>query len=617
MGTSEVPPERSRTSEALPDRSPLAATAGPAIDELAVLHELVRMHANVLRRLPLVLAVLAGGVAALVHGRVPDALLAGWCALAVGIECVRALYASRLLARGEQIDPRREHARMTVLAALAGGIDALVAILFFEYLPLLDQAVLGIVLFAIPAAGVAVSMSSRYIIGAFSVMVIVPSCWAWGAQHPSHQVPVMVMGLLYCGLMALVAVESERMLRRSLVIRFERDQVVRELERSNAEVRAAMLRAEQAAQARARVLAAASHDLRQPLHALSIYSAVLAEKPTADTLREVGQNIHQIVRALGSLLTGLLDLSKLSVGYYVADRRVFALHEVIQEVCAEFREPARSRDLRLVEALVPMWVDADAHAVARVARNLIDNALKYTAQGEVRVGLHAEAGEATLVVADTGKGIAPDEQARVFEEFYQIDNPGRDRSRGVGLGLAIVQRLCDLNGYRIALHSAPGRGTTFTVSIAPTVAEPARVDEARREASSHALAGRRVVVVDDEIAIQDSMATLLGLWGLQVETAAGAEAAQALCERGGPPDLMITDLRLGGDEHGAALAERLQARYGRFPVLVISGETSSEALRTANEAGFALLQKPISSERLRSAVDALLLGREAALPGAD
>ena len=156
------------------------------------------------------------------------------------------------------------------------------------------------------------------------------------------------------------------------------------------------------------------------------------------------------------------------------------------------------------------------------------------------------------------------------------------------------------------MESAPGHGTRFTVTVAAAVPAPIVAQAPAMTTTGGALDGHRIYVIDDEVAILNSMSMLLGVWGAQVECAEGSESALLLCERLGVPDLMITDLRLGGDEHGAALATRLRARFGHFPVLIITGETSSDGLRTANEAGFPLLQKPISNERLRQAIGVLI-----------
>jgi two-component system, sensor histidine kinase len=395
-------------------------------------------------------------------------------------------------------------------------------------------------------------------------------------------------------------------LLRSVVIRHERDRLVRDLEQRNADVRAAMAQAEQSAQARARVLAAASHDLRQPLHALSVYSAVLAAHPAPETLSEVSQNIDQIVRALGSLLNGLLDLSRLSAGYYVPELQALALDRLIAEVCAEYERPAAQKGLTLKHDLSSIRLLGDALAISRIVRNLIDNAIKYTDHGEVCVATYLErpgpAPLAVLSVTDTGKGIPATEQSRIFEEFYQLDNPGRDRSRGVGLGLAIVQRLCELIGATVGVESIVGQGTCFRVSMPAILAAVALPEETPSSPAQESLQGKRVYVIDDELDILKSMSALLAVWGVTVVTAESARATERIFERHGTPDLMIVDLRLGEEEHGAHLAERLQRVYGDFPVLITTGESSSEALRQANERSYTLLQKPIAAEVLRRAI---------------
>ena len=575
-----------------------------------VLTELVRLHMRVLLRLPFVLLALVVCLGFVIYDQVSPASFAAWALLTLASESTRALYARAALPRMEQRDPVVTHRHLVLLALIAGATQSLMAVLFLPQLDLLHQTLLGIVVFALPSTGVAVSMSSPQIMAAYSLGIVLPSTTAWGLLHPAHLLGVSLMGLLYCGLLTGVAVTGERLLQRSVVIRQQRDRMVLDLERKNAEVSAAMAEAERSSQARARVLASASHDLRQPLHALSVYSAILAARPDANTLSEVGRNIEQIVRSFGGLLDGMLDLSRLSTGYYVPDMQWLALDRIVGEICAEFGNAAASKGLRLSCELAPSRVRGDAVAAGRIARNLIDNAIKYTDTGEVKVELRADEGQAVLSVADSGKGIAPEEQGRIFEEFYQVNNPGRDRSRGVGLGLAIVQRLCGLTGATLSLESSPGRGSRFEVRFGELASEPAAA-AADTAPPPLAASGQRIFVIDDEADILASTGALLRLWGFQVYVADTANAAQHLFEQHGRPDLLIADLRLAGVEHGAALALRLQLGYGAFPVLIMTGETSSEALRLANESGYPLLQKPVTQDVLRDAISRLLSGQEA------
>jgi CheY-like chemotaxis protein/anti-sigma regulatory factor (Ser/Thr protein kinase) len=303
------------------------------------------------------------------------------------------------------------------------------------------------------------------------------------------------------------------------------------------------------------------------------------------------------------MLTDLLDLSRLSSGCYTPQQQIFALDQTVAEVCAEYDAAAAEKGLVIHSTLIPIQIAGDAPAVARIARNLIDNAIKDTDHGEIRVVTMLVDGGAVLSVSDTGKGIATAEQEQIFEEFYQTDNPGRDRSQGVGLGLSIVRRLCELMEAHISVESAPGEGACFRVVFPGSVIlsghAPTVLGEEIRQLSTQ---GLRVYVVDDEPDIRGSMCTLLGLWGMEVHTAGSSAEANSLFTRLGPPSLLIADLRLGESEHGAAMATRLRQEYGPFPVLMITGETASQALCQAREAGFALLQKPIAVEVLRAAI---------------
>jgi signal transduction histidine kinase len=584
--------------------APLAHTA-PGAPEREMLVELVALHARALLRMPWVQATLVLGIGLFVYSHIATPIFLAWSALTIAVEILRARYAASVLGRGADSDPKHTHRVFVVLAAMSGAAIGVGAILFMPRLPPLDQALFGATLFVIPAAGVAVSQSSRYIFAAYAASILLPACVTWGVLHPGEALGVGALTVSFCAVLVLVAADGEKLLLRSVAIRHERDRLVLDLEASNAYVRAAMARAEQSAQARARVLAAASHDLRQPLHALSVYSAVLAARPGPETLSEVSQNIDQIVRSLGSLLNGLLDLSRLSAGYYVPERQTVALERIVADVCAEYEGAAAQKHLALQLDLVPTRFLGDAVALGRIVRNLVDNAIKYTDAGEVRVSMavegHGDSQVALLRVRDTGKGIPIAEHGKIFEEFYQIDNPGRDRSRGVGLGLAIVQRLCELIGATVSVAPEEGGGTCFTI-VVPAPVAPSLQLERPVSAAEIPLQGKRVYVVDDEFDILKSMSTLLAVWGVEAFTAESPQAVTEIFQAHGRPDLLIVDLRLGVEEHGAQLAERLQRSYGTFPVLITTGETSSDALLEANALSYPLLQKPIAPEDLRRAI---------------
>lgn len=593
---------------------PAEASATAPTSEREMLIEMCDLVARVLQRMPWIEATLVISIALFMYRFVPPTLFVTWAVLTVGVEAVRARYATGVLRRGDAIDPQRTHRVFVIHAAVAGATVGLGAIIFLPRLPILDQAFFGMILMIMPAAGVAVSQSSRYMALSYSLGIIVPSVTTWVVLHPEQALSASAGSLLYCVLIFIVAAEGNRLLLRSIMIRHERDRLVRDLEQRNIDVRAAMTQAEHSALARARVLAAASHDLRQPLHALSVYSAVLAANPPPEAMREVAGNIDQIVRSLGSLLHALLDLSRLSSGHYTIDRQVLSLDQLMRSVGTEFARAAEDKGLRLITDLQTLNVEGDPMALGRVIRNLIDNAIKYTDNGTITLSVGVDPASdppvAVISVADTGKGIPASELEKIFEEFYQLDNPGRDRSKGVGLGLAIVQRLCELSGAQICVQSEIGVGTCFSVRIATVIAaHRAATDQSRTvpaAAPPTALAGRSIYVIDDEIDILKSMTRLLGLWGARALSADSAAAAVKLFEAHGKPDLLITDLRLGSQENGAELTLRLWDRFGAFPALVTTGEISAEVLSFTQEHGLELLHKPITEEALRRTMSRLL-----------
>ncbi len=569
--------------------------------------ELLTLHARILLRMPFFQLLLIGAIGWIALPDVSIQIFLAWVAFAIGAECLRALCAWWVLLRLPTQAPHHIHKLFMTLDALAGLSIGLAAVLFLRRVPLLSQMLLATTLFTVAAAGVSVAVSSKYMLAAYSSMVLLCAAASWGFLHPSQAPVVTVLTVAYWVFLIGISGDSERLLLRSLAIRRERDHALHALQSSNSEARAATARAEQSAQSRARVLAAASHDLRQPLHALSVYSAVLSANPGPQTLKEVGHNIDQLVRALGDMLSELLDLSRLSTGGYALQREPFALDKVVAEVCAEYGSIAADKQLALVCDLIPVQLVGDAGAVGRIARNLIDNAIKYTDHGHVWVSTSRVDTWAVLEVSDTGKGIDPPEQGRVFEEFYQIDNPGRDRSKGVGLGLSIVKRLCELIGAQVDLDSAPGQGSRFRVAFPGCGSGDVAASLPYSAKTAPAVwRGMQIYVVDDDKAVLDSMRALLPLWGLKVRDAASAHEADVLLAQWGRPDLLIADLRLQGTEDGATLATRLGDVHGHFPVLIMTGETAEPLLRKARNQGYTVLQKPVPAEALHAALMTLL-----------
>jgi signal transduction histidine kinase len=385
----------------------------------------------------------------------------------------------------------------------------------------------------------------------------------------------------------------------------EIEQATVELARKNAALEAASV-------AKARFLAAASHDLRQPLYALTLFSSSLAEDERDPVRLDRIAHIQECVEALDHLFSELLDLSRLETGAMQIEITEFPLDQIFQEVSRNFRMIAEQHGLRLIMRATNLWVRSDRTMLARILNNLVSNALRYTRRGGVLVvARHRADGTVRVDVWDTGTGIAPEHQTRVFDEFYRVEchsSTEHDTGprRGLGLGLATVQRLAELLDTRVQLKSVPGRGSVFSFQLPEVPPQP--VFNASTEEVSPDVSGMRVLVIDDEPAILSGIRYLLRSWGCEVAVAEDrAQALQAAEEWATPPDIVISDLRLRDGESGLDVLAALDLHYQNdgsapFPRLLITGETRSDRLREIMAARIPVLYKPVSPEQLREAM---------------
>ncbi len=360
-------------------------------------------------------------------------------------------------------------------------------------------------------------------------------------------------------------------------------------------------------QAKTRFLAAASHDLRQPMHALALTVGELREIARAPELAALARRIDRSVAALEDLLDALLDVSKLDAGAIRPERSAFPLQPLLERLADEFAPAAEAKGLRFRVVPTSLWTESDSTLLGRILLNLVANAVRYTRAGGVVVGCRRHGAHAEIVVADSGIGIAAADQARIFEEFYQAGGPQRDRATGLGLGLAIVDRVARLLGHAVTVKSQVGRGAVFGVRV-PIV--PPRPGEAASAApgTGAQLAGLRVLVVDDEPDVRAALDGLLRRWGCSVATAAsGGEALAAGRES---PDLVLCDLRLGEDASGFDVLDRLKARWGAsLQGVVVTADASPERIADAHARGYPLLHKPVRPAKLRALVEQLLRER--------
>jgi len=372
----------------------------------------------------------------------------------------------------------------------------------------------------------------------------------------------------------------------------------------NEELEVKKAQAEKATLEKARFLAAASHDLRQPLHSLSLFVDVLKDAETERERRALFPRINRSLEALRKLFDALLDISRLDANVVKPECTHFDLAEVLNRLAEEFRPSAEAKNLKLKVHARPVTVNSDRLLLERVIRNLLSNAIRYTESGGVLLSCRRRAGEVLLQVWDTGIGIPEDSRDEVFAEFYQLHNSHRDRSEGVGLGLALTKRLCALTEQPIRLDSRPGRGTVFSIRIAPGSRSLVAGRQATTAGRRWDLTGRRVLVIDDEKDILQAMEALLSKWGCEVVAAESMEqAVNELRKRNAAPDLLVSDLRLPGGKTGIEVLNILRNEFGTsIPGILISGDTDPEQLAMAKKSDYELLQKPVRPLHLRTLI---------------
>ncbi|SFF37459.1 Signal transduction histidine kinase [Fontimonas thermophila] len=560
--------------------------------------ELILLIADQARRVPFLVVFSAGLVALLVAAHVPPMYPAAWWVLTA-----LATWVHSRIVGGLPSDGARSEAARLRLAALSftGHAMVLAAVFaFFPFVPVTTGAVITIYSVALCAATLPATAGYRPIFLPYAVVTLGPIAPLWAltpgiAASGFDRLVFVVMTAVYFAAMLGHAKGAYRVFTESYAIRQQRLDLNRQLRR-------ALEQAQSASRAKTRFLASASHDLRQPIHALSLFTGSLLMRPLDPRTSAIAEQIDKSVKTLASQLDALLDVSRLDAG--VIDRAIETvdLKVLLTQLGEEFAPQAQKKGLRLhVHCPQSVLVSTDPLLFQRILRNLLSNAIKYTEHGHVELRAQALGDKVRVSVADTGPGIPAEEQERVFEEFYQLNNPERDRSKGLGLGLAIVRRLTALLDLELRLESAVGQGSCFSVDVpAAAQRETSMLDTQAAQVTAEA-SRIQVLVVDDEETIRLGMKTLLEEMGFGVEAVSSTEAAIE-CSRRFCPSVVLADFRLRGSDSGIRTIQALRAVWPDLPALLISGDTAPDRLREAHDAGVKLLHKPVAASALRDAI---------------
>ena len=484
----------------------------------------------------------------------------------------------------------------TAGAALSGIIWGASGVVFFPQGETAFQLFLAATLFGMGTGSVITNSAYLPAVFAFFPTSIIPLSAALFYSPETIHISLGIM--LVVALMALsyFAVVNNRGLIETLRLRFENVDLVKQLQEQK-------LEAEQANIAKSRFLAAASHDLRQPLHALTLFTSVLNESIQYPKVRKVVDQITASVDALQSLFNALLDISQLDAGVIQVEKTDFYLQPLLDKLSNDFGPLAKEKGLRIICPACPYAVHSDMAQLEQILRNYVSNAIRYTDSGDIKVTCKADGTNITIYVIDTGLGIAQEDQKIIFEEFQQLSNPERDRSKGLGLGLAIVQRTAKLLDHPINVESHSGKGSTFSVRVPQAHSiEDAKVGTTDFKQNTQPEENELIIVIDDEAQIREGMQSLLQQWGYVVICASDKEEALAQLEQQDhTPAGIVADYRLREHKTGIEVIQAICAKYEqKIPALIVTGDTSTNELREVNSSGFQVLHKPVAPLKLRA-----------------
>lgn len=368
--------------------------------------------------------------------------------------------------------------------------------------------------------------------------------------------------------------------------------------------------AEAANRSKDKYLAAASHDLLQPLNAARLLISTLRERNLPEAEHHLVERAHQALEGAEDLLTDLLDISKLDQQAIKPEIETYRLDEVLLPLVSEFEPVAQAKGLGLESHIPAYGLRCDFRLLTRILRNFLSNACRYTDQGRVLLGARKRGGRLRIEVWDTGRGIAADQMSSIFLEFNQLGVHRAAERAGVGLGLAIVDRIAKMLDYEVLVRSQPGRGSVFSIEVPlAELPQPVACETPMPPVSGDPLPGRRLLVLDNEVSILYSMSALLGQWGCEALVATDeAEAMQVL--NGRPPELILADYHLDQGVTGWQVVQKLRTHFGySIPAVMITADRSDQCRRELQGAGVPVLNKPVKAGKLRSVMSHLLNGK--------
>ena len=605
---------------------PTAATGRPAseeapLDTFALLRDQVRgtfafnrtSLAGHLVGAVLIVLILAGAV--------PRPLLWGWSALFLLVWLLRLSLALRY-ARREPTTEKRLLARLRTwqVGVLVGGsLWGAAAWLFFPYGTSPQQIALVLVVYTFSVASVPILAPQFPLFVVFVTLVFAPAIAAVAVQHVDDSWQLATLMAVAMAMIIILGRNYRASFDSVIALKLRTEMLAEQLRAEKAVADAARQEAEIANRAKTQFFTAASHDLRQPLHAMGLFAEALRQRTHEPEVAQLVNSINESVDALEGLFSELLDITRIDSGGVEVNPQSFSVGDIFRKLRLHYEPTAfeKGLDLRFRGSKhVPL---ADPLLVERILRNLVSNAIRYTVDGSVLVSARRVGESVRLQVWDTGPGIGEEEQVRVFEEFYQV--PGTptaalgEHKKGLGLGLAIVKRLAQLMQAPISLRSRVGHGSVFILDLpVGTAPRPGQREQPGKGPVGLTLDGRLIVIVEDEPAVRAGLEVLLHGWGAEIVAFESVGATRAWAEASDPkavrPALVIADYRLEQGETGIAAIDLLRQRFGaKLPAIVVTGSSMTGHDKEALEHDFHLLIKPVLPNKLRAMIAFKLAGK--------
>ena len=544
----------------------------------------------------------------------PPSLLIGWGLLFAAVWLLRVWLALRF-AHHEPKRVERWHSRLRIWRAGVLGSGVLwgaAGWLFFGYGDEPQQMALVLVVFTFCVASVPILAPQFSVFVVFVLVVFAPAIAAVAVQLQGVSWPLAIVMTTAMGMIVLLGRNYRQSFDSVIALKLRTEALAEQLRTEKAVADAARHEAEVANRAKTQFFTAASHDLRQPLHAMGLFAEALRQRTHEPEVAQLVNCINESVDALEGLFSELLDITRIDSGGVEVNPESFSVGEIFRKLRLHFEPAAFEKGLGLRLRGAQHVALADPLLVERILRNLLSNAIRYTVDGSVLVSARRCGEVVRLQVWDTGPGIREDERVRVFEEFYQL--PGTpsaalgEQKKGLGLGLAIVKRLAALMAAPIALRSEVGSGCVFTLELPVGKApRPGAQAQPGKAPLGLTLDGRLIVVVEDEPAVRQGLEVLLRGWGATIEAFESVAAVRIWAAASDPasvhPALVIADYRLEQDETGVAAIDALRERFGhKLPAIVVTGSSMTGHDKEAQEHDFHLLIKPVLPNKLRAMI---------------